>query len=171
MILQDFRNHLADELEKFPTEPERAFESYAVTTAALSRQIVDYLDIDDLAVANGFNDDPSEYPLREILNRIMHFRVLHPDALTFNVPGKPDLVTLYSDRTQDRDEHQHIRLNEFVEVASQLANDDRFVARHLFRRTVTQLHMVMNATAEPAGPRERSSQAEFRKGDYKDDCR
>ena len=36
MILHDFRKHLADELARLPTEPEQAFESYAVTTAALT---------------------------------------------------------------------------------------------------------------------------------------
>lgn len=163
MILQAFRKHLADELEKFPAEPERAFESYAVTTAALARQILDYLGIDDLAVPNGFNDDPPEYPLREVLNRIIHFRVLHPDHLTFNYPGKPDLVTLYSDRSQDDDEHQYIRLYDYIHVAGRLAKDDPYVARHLLRRAVTQLHMVMNAEGEPAGPREEIRQAEFRK--------
>ena len=163
MILQDFRKHLADELARLPAEPERAFESYAVTTAALARQIMAYLDIDDLAVPNGFNDDPPEYPLREVLNRIIHFRVLNPDALTFNFPGKPDLVTLYSDQTQDRDEHQYIRLNEYVQVVGRLANDDPYVACHLFRRAVTQMHMVMNATDESVGPREEARRAEFRK--------
>ena len=163
MILQDFRKHLADELARLPAEPEQPFESYAVTTAALARQIMAYLHIDDLAVPNGFNDDPPEYPLREVLNRIIHFRVLNPDALTFNFPGRPDLVTLCSDRTQDRDERQFIRLNEYVEVVGRLANDDPYVARHLFRRAVTGMYKVMNATDEPAAPRERTRQAEFRK--------
>ena len=163
MILQAFRQHLAAELARFPAKPEEAFESYAVTTAALARQIIAYLDIDDLAVPNGFNDDPPEYPLREVLNRIIHFRVLHPDAITFNYPGKPDLVTLYSDRTQDRREHQYIRLNEYVEVAGRLANDDLYVARHLFRRAVTQIHIVMNAMDQPVARREEIRQAEFRK--------
>ena len=40
MILHAFRKHLADELEKLPSDPEQAFESYAVTTAALARHLI-----------------------------------------------------------------------------------------------------------------------------------
>ena len=100
MILHAFRKHLAEELERIPSDAEQTFESYAVTTAALARRLLEYLAIDDLSVPNGFRDDPPDYPLRTILDRILHFRVLHQDAITFNVPGKADLFTLYSDQTQ-----------------------------------------------------------------------
>lgn len=163
MNLQQFRKHLAEELERPPRKPEQAFESYAVTTAALARQIMAYLDIDDLAVPNGCNDDPPEYRLREVLNRILHFPLLNPDAHAFECPGKPDLVTLYSDENQDLDQHLYIRLNEYAEVVSRLANDDPYVAGHLFRRAVTQMCKVMNSADESATPREGAMQAEFRK--------
>ena len=79
-----------------PVDAEQAFESYAVTTAALARRLLEYLAIDNLSVPNGFLDDPPRYPLRTVLDRILHFRVLHQDAITFNVPGRADLFTLYS---------------------------------------------------------------------------
>ena len=63
MILHAFRRHLAEELDKIPADAEQAFESYAVTTAALARRLLEYLAIDDLSVPNGFRDDPPDYPL------------------------------------------------------------------------------------------------------------
>lgn len=90
MNLHAFRKHLAEELDGIPADAERSFESYAVTTAALARRLLEYLAIDDLSVPDGFRDEPRSYPLRTILDRILHFRVLHQDAITFNVPGMAD---------------------------------------------------------------------------------
>ena len=78
MILHALRKHLAEELEKLPDNGEQVFESYAVTTAALAKQLLDYLAIDDLTVPT----------------------------------------------------------------------DDRYVARHLFRRTVTLTNTVMRTSIE-----------------------
>ena len=50
MVLTTCREHLADQLQRFPEQPGRSFESYAVTTAALTRTILEYLGIDDLTV-------------------------------------------------------------------------------------------------------------------------
>ena len=162
MILQSFREHLADELEKFPTEPDRTV-GLTVTTAALTRQLLDYLKIDDLAIPNGLKDDPPEYPLRIVLDRILHFRALHQDGLTTNWPGKPDLVTLYSGLTQEYGEHLYIRMSEYINVVGRVASDDRYVARHLFRRTVTLLSRTVNTMIAPSGPKAQLRDAEFRK--------
>ena len=163
MILHAFRKHLAEELEGIPADAERAFESYAVTTAALARRLLEYLAIDDLSVPNGFRDNPPDYPLRTVLDRILHFRVLHQDAMTFAIPGEPDLVTLYSDQTQGLRDHLYIRLREYRDVVGRLANDDAYVARHLLRRAVTLMNNVMRESREGAAPRERLRHAEFRK--------
>ena len=163
MILHAFRKHLAEELEKIPADAEQAFESYTVTTAAVARRLLEYLVIDDLSVPNGFGDDPPEYPLRTVLDRILHFRVLHQDVMTFAIPGEPDLVTLYSDQTQEDGDHLYIRLREYRDVVGRLANDDAYVARPLLRRSVTLLHNVMRESSEAAAPRKQLRHAEFRK--------
>ena len=163
MILYAFRTHLAKELEKIPPDAEQVFESYAVTTAALARQLLEYLEIDDLSVASGLGDDPPAYPLRTVLDRILHFRVLHQDVMTFAIPGEPDLFTLYSERTQDLGEHIYVRLRDYRAVLDRLAGDDRYVARHLFRRSVTLMNNVMRQAGEPAEARTDLEQAEFRK--------
>ena len=163
MILHAFRRHLGEELGKIPADAEQAFESYAVTTAALARRLLEYLAIDDLLVPNGFGGDPPSHELRTVLNRILHFRVLHQDAVTFAVPDEPDLVTLYSDRTQGYDEHLYIRLGDYRTVVGRLAHDDAYVAGHLLRRSVTLMNHVMRESGEGATPADEIRHAEFRK--------
>lgn len=63
--------------------------------------------------------------------------------MTFAIPNEPDLITLYSDRTQGYDEHLYIRLSEYRDVVGRLAHDDAYVAQYLFGRSVTLLHKVM----------------------------
>ena len=162
VILHAFRRHLAEELEGIPADAERAFESYAVTTAALARRLLEYLAIDDLSVPNGFRDEPPNYLLRTVLDRILHFRVLHQDAITVNVPGKADLFTLYSDQTQEYRDHLYVRLRDYRDVVGRLASDDRYVARHLLRRSVTLMNNVMRGSSEGVAPREQLRQGGFR---------
>lgn len=163
MILHTFRKHLSEELEKIPANAEQAFESYAVTTAALGRRLMEYLKIDDLSVSNGLSGGPPDYPLRTVLDRILHFRVLHQDAMTFAIPHESDLFTLYSDQTQEGDEHLYIRLGEYRDVVGRVANDDVYVAHHLFRRSVTLLHKLTRESSMPVDPRAELKHAEFRK--------
>ena len=47
MILHAFRKRLAEELDKIPTDAERALESNAVTTTVLARRLLEHLAIDD----------------------------------------------------------------------------------------------------------------------------
>ena len=163
MILHAFRRHLAKELEGIPEDAEQVVESRMVTTAALARRLLDYLAIRDLSVRSGFLADAPEYPLRTVLDRILHFRVLHQDMMTFAIPGEPDLVTLYSDYTQDLDNHLYIRLRDYREAVGRLASDDQYVAGHLFRRAVTLTNTVMRTSIEPDDRRAQSNHAEFRK--------
>ena len=70
MILQAFRDHLAEELGEFPIEPDRrAFERYAVTSAVLARKLLDHLAIRDLGIPNGLKDYLPEYGLRILASR------------------------------------------------------------------------------------------------------
>ena len=95
MILTTVRERLTDELQRFPEQPGRSFESYAVTTAALTRTILKYLDIKDLTVP-AMHD--CTFELKTVLDRIIHFRQMWPEG---GVPGaKPKWIMVYSDRTR-----------------------------------------------------------------------
>lgn len=161
MILHQFRKHLADQIRNFPVEPNEATESYAITTAALARKILDYLNARDLTLPNGFEQRPNSppYKLGTVLDRIIHFRTFGQDAISFNHPGKPDLVTLYSDKNLRYKDHMYIRLTDYREIISRLATDDLFVAHYLLRQAVTFLLKAVKTT-EPQSHIEKIALAE-----------
>ena len=98
MILQLFRDHLATELDNLPDMQSREIQSYALTTAVLTRRILDSLDIKDLTIPSEFYSRGSAYNLRKVVDRIIHYRVLHKDGRTFGLDRwggvKADIVTL-----------------------------------------------------------------------------
>ena len=89
MILHQFRQHLAEQIRNFPSEPNAATQSYAVTTAALGRKILDYLNAKDLTLPNGLQPADPPYNLGTVLDRIIHFKTLGQDAISFNYPANP----------------------------------------------------------------------------------
>ena len=91
MILYHFQQHLAAELTSFPEVPDATFESYAVTTAAQARKILQYVNANDLFLPNGLKSDNEPYKLMTVLDRIIHFRLLGQDAIYFEYPDEPDL--------------------------------------------------------------------------------
>ena len=147
MILHQFRTHLADEMRKFPLEPNAATQSYAVTTAALARKILGYLNAKDLTLPNGFRseEDSTTYKLATVLDRIIHFRTLGQDIISFRHPGKPDLITLYSDKHRRYEDHLYVRLTDYQDMMHRLATDDLLVAFYLMRHTVTLLSKALKA--------------------------
>ena len=165
MILYQFRKHLADEIRNFPVEPNVATQSYAITTAALARKMLDYLNAQDLTLPNGFEPDSPPYKLGTVLDRIIHFRTLGQDAISFNHPTKPDLVTLYSDKHLLYEDHLYIRLTNYREVISRLATDDLLVAHYLLRHAVTLLSKAVK-TKEPQSRKEEIVLSEFLRSIY-----
>ena len=146
MILYKFRQHLAAELTSFPVEPYATIESYAVTTATLARKILQYVNAKDLILPNVLKSEDAPYKLITVLDRIVHFRLFGQDAISFDYPGKPDLVTLYSDKTLRHRDHLYIRLSDYRDMINKLATDDMFVGNYLLRHTVLKLSKVARST-------------------------
>ena len=144
MILHQFRQHLAEQIRNFPSEPNAATESYAVTTAALGRRILDYLNAKDLTLPNGLRPEDPPYDLRTVLDRIIHFKVLRQDAMSFDFPGKPDLVTLYSDRNLRYADRMYLQLTDYVATIEKLANDELLVGHYLLRQAITYMRKLEN---------------------------
>ena len=167
MILHQFRKHLADEIRKFPLEPNAATQSYAVTTAVLARKILDYLNAKDLTLPNGFRleEDSPPYKLATVLDRIIHFRTLGQDIISFRHPGKPDLITLYSDKHRRYEDHLYIRLADYRDMMRRLATDDLLIACYLIRHTVTLLSKALKAE-EPKSRQQELELGELRRSIY-----
>ena len=151
MFLSQLRKHLADEIRNLPAKPSAATQSYALTTAVLARKMLDYLNAEDLTLPNGFRLEaeeekdrpPAFYKLREVLDCIIHFRMLDQDD-QFS-PYRPtfDLITLYSDDHMHFGEHLYIRLTDYRHELKRLATDDLLVARYLLPCAVTRLNKVV----------------------------
>ena len=144
MILHQFRQHLAEQMRNFPSEPNAATESYAVTTAALGRRILDYLNAKDLTLPNGLRPEDPPYNLGTVLDRIVHFKVLGQDAMSFDFPGIPDLVTLYSDKNLRYADRMYLRLTDYVATIEKLANDELLVGHYLLRQAITFMGKLEN---------------------------
>ena len=163
MNLYQFRKHLAVEIGNLPVEPDAATQSYAVTTAALARKILGYLNANNLTLPNALEPDTQSYKLRTVLDRIIHFKTLGPDAISFDYPGEPNLVTLYSDKHLRYKDHLYIRLTDYRDVIGRLATDDILVAHYLFRYTVTLLSRVVKTKEEPQSHKEETALVELRR--------
>ena len=148
MILHQFRQHLAEQIRRLPMESNAATQSYAVTTAALGRKILDYLNAQDLTLPNGLWPQEPAYNLGTVLDRIIHFKTLGQDAISFDYPGKRDLVTLYSDRNLRFTDHIYLRLADYRESMVRLASDDLLVGHYLLRQTITLMAKAEN-TEDP----------------------
>ena len=144
MILSQFRKHLAEELTKLPMELTSESGSYAVTTAALARKILDYLNIQDLTIANGFRSDEPSYKLGTVLNRILHFKLFGWDSVSFPMypKGNHDLVTVYSDKSHRYRDRIYLRWSVYRTLLLELATDDLLIGRYLMRHSITLLTMA-----------------------------
>ena len=99
-MLRSFREHLAEELRHFPQELGPSFESYAVTTAALARFILQYVGMDDVTVPARFGRRADR--LKTVLDRIIHFRVLYPENVPLSDKGGMDNGLLRPSQTVRR---------------------------------------------------------------------
>ena len=145
MILHQFRQHLAEQIRNFPSEPNAATESYAVTTAALGRRILNYLNANDLTIPNGLEPEKPPYKLGTVVNRIIHFKVLGQDGISVDFPGLPDLVTLYSDKNLRYSDRIYFRLTDYVAAMEKIANDELLVGHYLLRQAITLMSKLENS--------------------------
>ena len=138
MLLNQLRQHLLRELHDFPDIPHTESVSYAITTAALARNLLDYLNVQDLTLpaATYSKEGESTYGLSTVLNRILHFHMLtkQPGSIPY-----PDVVILYSDRGLLYRDRLYFRLAHYKGILHQLATNDILIGRYLLRQTVTLL--------------------------------
>ena len=73
---------------------------------------------------------------------------------------KPDLVTLYSDKSLPFSDHIHFRLADYREVIDRVANDDLLVGPYLLRQAVTLMGKAANVQ-DPQTPEEKRSHADL----------
>ena len=169
MILHQVRKRLADEMHNFPVKPDATLQSCALSTAGLARNMLDYLNAEDLTLPNGFRLEaeeekdrpPASYKLRDVLSCILHFRLLDQDDAFSHYRPTFDLITLYSDEHMQYGDHLYIRLTDYRDMLNRLATDDLFVAQYLLRCVVTRSHKVVEDDKPSARERREKRWAKF----------
>ena len=171
MILHQVRKRLADEMHNFPVKPDATLQSRALSTAGLARNMLDYLNVnaEDLTLPNGWRPgaktnelrSPDSYKLRDVLNCILHFRMLEQDDAFSRYRPTFDLITLYSDEHMQYGGHLYIRLIDYRDMLNRLATDDLLVAQYLLRCVVTRSYKVVADDKPSARERREKRWAKF----------
>ena len=73
MDIQFIRNRLVEELTNLPDVTTPETQTYALTTAVLTRRITEALNINDLRIQDAWQRETSHY-LARVLNKIVHHR-------------------------------------------------------------------------------------------------
>ena len=143
MNLRHFRKHLLKELDHLPDLRSQEIQSYVLTTAILTRRIVEILDHYGLEVSSTYDPLRPTYRLKEILDSFIHYMGFYPRLASFD-ETQPFVVRLYSDRDKTKKEEYSIKLSDYFDLISRISGDDVFVANDLLLpRVITLLNQVI----------------------------
>ena len=143
MNLRHFRKHLLKELNHLPDLRSQEIQSYVLTTAILTRRIMEILDHSGLAVSSTYDPMRPTYKLKEILDSFIHYMGFYP-RLASHDKTRPFVVRLYSDEDKTKGKEYSIKLSDYFDLISRIARDDVFVANDLLLpRIITLLNQVI----------------------------
>lgn len=140
MDIQLIRDRLVGEMATLPDLQTPEIQSYAVTTAVLTRQVTGALDITNLRIPDAWQPQ-THHDLKSILSGLIHYRSFS-GALVKPPPGEQyryDYVWVRSKRASFV-----ISLELYFGHVRRFADDDLFVARYLLRRIITLLCQVLS---------------------------
>ncbi len=147
MNLQLFRTHLANELNDLPDMKNQEIQSYVLTTAILTRRIIERLDINSLTIPQMYDNQQSHMYLRKILNIFIHYEKFSPE-----VPFNQDdfVVHIYSDKSKKDKGGQYLSIDlaDYFSIVSKIAKDDLFVFRYLIGKVNKCLSYALHAEKE-----------------------
>ena len=142
MNLRFYRKHLQTELKNLPDLRSQEIQSYVLTTAILTRKIMEILDNSSLEIPSTYDSKRPNYSLNTILNKFVHYTAFYPRLASLD-STQPFVVRLYSDEDRKKGKEYSIKLSEYFNVISRIAKDDVFVASDLLLpRVLTLLNQV-----------------------------
>ena len=143
MNLRHFRKHLLHELDNLPDLRNQEIQSYALTTAILTRRILEILNHSSLEIPSTYDPKYPAYSLKKILDSFIHYVAFYPPLASLD-ETRPFVVRLYSDEDKTRGEEYSIKLDDYFTLISRIADDDVFVASDLLLpRVITLLNQVI----------------------------
>ena len=148
MNLRHFRNRLLTELSNLPELRSQEVQSYVLTTAILTRRVMEVLNHSGLQIPSTYNPKQPNYELKTILDSFIHYRAFYPKLGSLD-ETQPFVVRLYSDDDRSKGKEYSIRLSDYFDLISRIANDDLMVAKDLLLpRVVTRLNQVIRVQAD-----------------------
>ena len=138
MNLRHFRHHLLTELDNLPDLRSQEIQSYVLTTAILTRRIMEILDNSSLEVLSTYDPMRPTYRLKKVLDSFIHYMGFYPRLASLD-ETQPFVVRLYSDEDKTKGKEYSIKLRDYFDLISRIAKDDVFVANDLLLPRVTTL--------------------------------
>ena len=109
MNLQHFRKHLLTELYNLPDLRSQEIQSYVLTTAILTRRILEILNHSSLEIPSTYDPKRPAYNLNTILDSFIHYLAFYPPLASLE-ETRPFVVRLYSEKDKTRGEEYSIKL-------------------------------------------------------------
>ena len=138
MNLRHFRKHLLTELDNLPDLRSQEIQSYVLTTAILTRKIMQILDHFSLEIRSTYDPKRPAYRLKNILDSFIHYVGFNPPLASLD-ETQPFVVRLYSDYDKRKGEEYSITLGDYFDLISRIAKDGTFVANDLLLPRVIAL--------------------------------
>ena len=143
MNLRHFRKHLLTELNNLPDLRSQEIQSYVLTTAILTRRIMEILNHSSLEVPSTYDPMRPAYSLNTILGSFIHYMGFYPRLASLD-ETQPFVVRLYSHEDRTKGEEYSIKLSDYSDLISRIAKDDIFVVTDLLLpRVITLLNQVI----------------------------
>ena len=109
---------------------------------------MEFLNHSGLEIPSTHDPEQTKYELKTILDSFIHYRAFYPRLGSLD-DTQPFVVRLYSDDDKNKGKEYSIRLSDYFDLISRIANDDLMVAKDLLLpRVVTLLNQVIRVQAD-----------------------
>lgn len=158
MVLQTFREKLSYEIKRF-----EEFFPYGLAAldklqvhlyciAILVRKIIEMLPgyegknvrVSEIHDPGGGED--LDMCLKDIINKIIHYVKFSPGILMSVKPSSMEYIEIISDKEKAKIEYRELRTVDFLNIAKEIAENDRKVLKHLLPYAIENLERDMNCT-------------------------
>ena len=158
MVLQTFREKLSYEIKRF-----EEFYPYGLSAldklqvhlyciAILVRKIIEMLpgyDGKNVRVSELYDPGGGEdldMCLKDLINKIIHYVKFSPGIVMSVNPSSMEYIQIISDKEKAKVEYRELRTADFLNIAKEIAENDRKVLKHLLTYAIENLERDINCT-------------------------
>lgn len=160
MVLQTFREKLSYEIKRF-----EEFFPYGLAAldklqvhlyciAILVRKIIEMLPgyegknvrVSEFYYPGKDEDEDLDMCLKDLINKIIHYVKFSPGIMMSFKPSSMEYIEIISDKEKTQMEYRELRTVDFLNIAKEIAENDRKVLKHLLPYATENLERDMNCT-------------------------